>query len=47
MDGVSCLGLGAALTLAAGDTVEVYARLTGADGYVAAADSQFGGGQLP
>ncbi|GEP06014.1 DUF2793 domain-containing protein [Methylobacterium oxalidis] len=47
VDGVSCLGLGTVLKLAAGDTVEVFARFTGADGYVAAADSLFSGRQLP
>ncbi|MDR7039429.1 hypothetical protein J2X36_004205 [Methylobacterium sp. BE186] len=47
VDGVSCLGLATVLKLAAGDTVEVQARLTGADGSVAAADSLFSGRQLP
>lgn len=46
VDGVTALGLGAALKLAAGDTVEVFVRFTGADGSVAAAESAFAGEQL-
>ncbi|NEU14077.1 DUF2793 domain-containing protein [Methylobacterium sp. BTF04] len=45
-DGVSTLALGTTLALAAGDTVEVFVRFTGADGYVAATDSLFSGEQL-
>ncbi|MFC6773686.1 hypothetical protein [Methylobacterium gregans] len=41
------LRLDAVLPLAAGETVEVFARLTGADGYAAAAESAFHGAQLP
>ncbi len=47
LDGVSTLALGATLDLAAGDTVEVFVRLAGGDGFVAAADSAFSGHQLP
>ncbi|GJD95726.1 DUF2793 domain-containing protein [Methylobacterium iners] len=47
VDGISCLGLSAVLDLAPGDTVEVRGRFTGADGYVAAADSLFSGRLLP
>lgn len=46
-DGVTGLRLDAVLPLAAGETVEVFARLTGADGYAAAAESAFHGAQLP
>ncbi|MBB3900758.1 DUF2793 domain-containing protein [Methylobacterium brachythecii] len=46
VDGVTTLGLSSALTLAVGDTVEVFVRFTGADGYVAASDSLFAGRQL-
>ncbi|KQP34310.1 hypothetical protein ASF27_01745 [Methylobacterium sp. Leaf102] len=46
VDGVTTLNLTATLKLAAGDTVEVFARFTGADGYVATADSSFSGAQL-
>ncbi|MHB2211506.1 hypothetical protein [Methylobacterium sp. CM6257] len=47
VDGVSAVNLASVLKLAAKDTVEVFARFTGADGYVAAADSFFGARQLP
>ncbi|AWN35031.1 DUF2793 domain-containing protein [Methylobacterium radiodurans] len=46
-DGVTGLLLDAVLPLAAGETIEVFARFTGADGYAAAADSAFHGAQLP
>lgn len=46
VDGVTAIGLCCALPLAASDAVEVRARFTGADGYVAAADSFFGGQQM-
>ena len=46
VDGVTALNLRTVLKLAAGDTVEVFVRFTGADGYVAAADSCFSGEQL-
>ena len=45
-DGVSALSPATMLSLVAGDTIEVFVRFTGADGYVAAADSLFGGRQL-
>ena len=45
-DLVTALQLSATLKLAAGDTVEVFARLTGADGYVAAAESHLSGALL-
>ncbi len=44
---MSGLLIDAVLPLAAGETVEVFARFTGADGYAAAADSAFHGAQLP
>lgn len=47
VDGVSAVNLTSVLKLAAKDIVEVFVRLTGADGYVAAADSFFGARQLP
>ncbi|MEE7446646.1 hypothetical protein MRF4_01725 [Methylobacterium radiotolerans] len=47
VDGVSAVNLASVLKLAAKDTVEVFVRLTGADGYVAAADSFFSARQLP
>ncbi|SEN28842.1 hypothetical protein SAMN02799625_01126 [Methylobacterium sp. UNC300MFChir4.1] len=47
VDGVSAVNLASVLKLAAKDTVEVFVRFTGADGYVAAADSFFGARQLP
>ncbi|KQP60885.1 DUF2793 domain-containing protein [Methylobacterium sp. Leaf112] len=43
VDGVSTVGLGVTLALAAGDTITVHALFTGADGYVAASDSDFSG----
>ena len=46
VDGVTALALASTLKLAANDTVEVFARFTAADGYVAAADSLFSGQQL-
>ncbi|KAB1072835.1 DUF2793 domain-containing protein [Methylobacterium planeticum] len=46
VDGVSVACAGALLALQAGDAVEVFARLTGADGYVAAADTDFWGHAL-
>lgn len=46
VDGVTTLGLSSALKLTAGDTVEVFVRFTGADGYVAASDSLFAGRQM-
>ena len=46
VDGVTALSLGSSLKLAAGDAVEVWVRLTGGDGYVAAADAFFGASQL-
>ena len=46
VDGITALSLAAGLKLAAGAGVEVWVRFTGADGYVAAADSFFGGHQL-
>jgi hypothetical protein len=47
IDGVSGINLATVLKLASKDTVEVFVRFTGADGYVAAADSFFGARQLP
>ncbi len=47
VDGVSAVNLASVLKLAAKDIVEVFVRFTGADGYVAAADSFFGARQLP
>ncbi|RVU17510.1 DUF2793 domain-containing protein [Methylobacterium oryzihabitans] len=44
---VTALGLSAVLVLAAGDVVTVAARFTGADGYLAAADSGWGLHRLP
>ncbi len=41
VDGVSAVNLASVLKLAAKDIVEVFVRFTGADGYVAAADSFF------
>ncbi|GJD42900.1 hypothetical protein AFCDBAGC_0742 [Methylobacterium cerastii] len=46
VDGITALSLASTLKLAAGDGVEVWVRFTGADGYVAAADSFFGAHQL-
>ncbi len=46
LDGVTALSLASTLKLAAGDVIEVWVRFTGADGYVAAVDSFFGGQQL-
>ncbi|GEO98314.1 DUF2793 domain-containing protein [Methylobacterium haplocladii] len=46
VDGVTAIDLSTALKLAAGDTVEVFVRFSGADGYVAASDSLFGGRQM-
>lgn len=46
VDGVSALGLTTALSLQAGDTVEVFALFTGGDGFVAAADTGFWGRAL-
>ncbi|MCJ2080652.1 DUF2793 domain-containing protein [Methylobacterium sp. J-090] len=43
VDGVSTVGLFALVALAAGDAITVHALFTGADGYVAAADSDFSG----
>ncbi|KAB1076927.1 DUF2793 domain-containing protein [Methylobacterium soli] len=47
VNGVSVAAANATLALQAGDAVEVFARLTGADGYVAAADTTFWGHALP
>ncbi|TXN19253.1 DUF2793 domain-containing protein [Methylobacterium sp. WL9] len=46
VDGVTAIDLSTALKLAAGDTVEVFVRFSGADGYVAASDSLFSGRQM-
>jgi len=43
VDGVSTVGLSVTVALAAGDLVTVHALFTGADGYIAAADSDFSG----
>lgn len=47
VDGVTALGLSAIAQLAPGDTVEVYARFTGADGSIASADTHFSVAQMP
>lgn len=47
VDGVTALDLTSILKLAATDYVEVYVRFTTTDGYAAAADSFFGGLQMP
>lgn len=47
VDGVSTLGLTVTLALQAGDAVEVFVLLSGADGYVAAIDSGFWGLAVP
>lgn len=47
VDGVSAVNLASILKLAPRDAVEVFVRFTGADGYLAAADSYFGARQLP
>ncbi|MDN8817558.1 hypothetical protein Q0M01_14020, partial [Staphylococcus aureus] len=46
VDGLGTLVLTAMLGLAAGDRVEVFARMSGADGYAAGAESQFWGHAL-
>lgn len=46
VDGVSAIGLQTALRLDADSTVEVFVRLTGGDGYAAAADALFAGGRI-
>jgi len=43
VDDVSTVGLSVTVALAAGDLVTVHALFTGADGYIAAADSDFSG----
>ncbi|CAA2101474.1 hypothetical protein MBUL_01194 [Methylobacterium bullatum] len=47
VDGVSTLALTATLALAAGDTVEVFAHFTGAEGGILAADTAFWGLAMP
>ena len=47
VDGVSTLALTATLALAAGDTVEVFAQFTGAEGGILAADTTFWGLSVP
>ncbi|CAA2137806.1 DUF2793 domain-containing protein [Methylobacterium bullatum] len=47
VDSVSTLALTATLTLAAGDTVEVFAHFTGAEGGILAADTAFWGLAMP
>jgi hypothetical protein len=47
VEGVSTVGLAVTVALAAGDRVTVHALFTGADGYIAAADSDFSGVGLP
>ncbi|MGV7031958.1 DUF2793 domain-containing protein [Methylobacterium symbioticum] len=46
VDGVTAIALDTVLKLDAGDTVEIFARLSGADGYAAAAESLFAGLQI-
>ena len=47
VDGVTAVSAATVLALAAGDGIEVFARLTGGDGYLASLDSLFAGHQLP